>query len=92
MAMASSVKRVASMRCRVPADQAAGVAGAVRGQVGDGGDLDAGRGGHLRQEHGAEFSRADQADAHRAAFGDALLQEAVQVHLLDSFARVTGAA
>ena len=50
-----------------PADAPAGLARAIRREVGDRGDLDAGRGGHLRQEHRAELAGADQPDAHRPA-------------------------
>ena len=36
----------------------------------------------LREKHGAEFSRADQADRDRPARGFALKQEGVEIHLL----------
>ena len=65
-----------------PADAAAGVAGLVGKQVGDGGDGQAGCGRHLRQEHRAELARADQADADGAF---PLLQQAKQVHGAGSF-------
>ena len=48
-----------------PANTAAGLARPIRCQVGNRNDLDSWRGWHLRQEHGAEFPRPDQPDAHR---------------------------
>ena len=80
IAMASSVKRVAAMRSSVPADRAAGGAGAVGRQIGDRGDLQARRRRHLGQEHRAEFAGADQADPDRTAGGETLLQQGEQVH------------
>ena len=43
-------------------------------------DRDAGHVRHLRQEHGPEFSRADQRDADRAGLLGAAQREIVQVH------------
>ena len=77
IAAASSVNRVAAMRSRAPADAPARLARAVRRQIGDRGDLDAGRGRHLGQEHRAELAGADQPDAHRPAAPD---RELVQIH------------
>ena len=51
----------------LPADRAAGSPGALGRQIGDSGDFEAGRGGHLGQEHGAELAGSDQARAHRPA-------------------------
>ncbi len=64
-----------------PADISARLAGAVGRQVGDGGDLQARRRRHLRQEHRTELAGADQPDAHRMSSGGAPLQQAIKVHV-----------
>ena len=72
--------RALDQLCR-PADGAAGALGALRREVGDGGDLDAPHLGRLGQEHGAELAGADQPDADRApAIAQALLQKSVEIH------------
>ncbi len=50
---------------RVPAHGAAGRFGALEVAVGDHRDFEAADGRHLCQKHRAEFSGADQSDAHR---------------------------
>ena len=50
-------------------------------QVGDADQVHARRARDLRQVHGAELAGADQADADRLAFGGALLELGVEVHV-----------
>lgn len=49
-------------------------------QIGDADDVHAFDKPCLSQHHGAEFTGADQADAHRAAGRRAFAQQAVQIH------------
>ena len=65
---------------RIPADGAARLAGAVAIEVDDHGHLESRRVRHLRQEHRAEFSGADQCDANRLAGRKAGVEEAMKVH------------
>jgi hypothetical protein len=57
------------------------VGAAVGRQVGDAHQVHAGRARDLRQVHRAELAGADEADAHRPAFGGALLELGEQVHV-----------
>ena len=65
---------------RIPADGAARFAGAVAIEVDDDGHFKSRRVRHLRQEHRAEFSGADQRDANRLAGRKAGVEEAMKVH------------
>src|SRR5215212_9282583 len=65
---------------RIPADGAAGFAGAVAIDVDDDGHFKPRRVRHLRQKHRAEFSGADQRDADRLAGRKAGVEEAMKVH------------
>jgi hypothetical protein len=67
-------------RLGFPADAGQVGAGALRREVGDAHQMHAGGARYLGQVHGAELAGPDQADAHRAPFGGALLEFAVEVH------------
>ena len=64
----------------VPADAPAGGPRPLRVEIGDDGDLEAGNGRHLRQEHRAEFSGADQAGTDGLAALAAGFEEVGEVH------------
>ncbi len=64
----------------IPADGAAGILGALRIEIDDHGHLQPRRVRHLRQEHRAEFSGADQRDADGFAGGSAGGEEVGEVH------------
>ncbi len=64
----------------VPADGTARFAGAIAIEVDDDGHFESRRMRHLRQEHRAEFSGADQRDANRLAGRKAGVEEAMKVH------------
>ena len=64
----------------IPADGAAGFAGAVAIEIDDDGHFKSRRVRHLRQKHRAEFSGADQRDANRLAGRKAGVEEAMKVH------------
>ena len=64
----------------VPADGAAGLAGAVAVEIDDHRHLQPRRVRHLRQKHRAEFAGADQRDANRFAGSAAGVEEVMKVH------------
>ena len=64
----------------IPADGAARLAGAVTVEIDDDGHFQPRRVRHLRQEHRAEFSGADQRDANRLAGRSAGVEEVMKVH------------
>ena len=74
----------------VPADAPAGGPRPLRVEIGDDGDLEAGNGRHLRQEHRAEFSGADQAGADGLAALAAGFEEVGEVHPGSSFRGIVG--
>ena len=63
-----------------PADTATGGAGAVGAKVGDMRHFEAVGGRNLRQEHGAELTRADQADPDRAIVSDGGAKAILEKH------------
>ena len=65
----------------VPADAAARRLGALRIEVRDHRDVEAGDRRHLRQKHRAEFSRADEPDADRLTGRNARGEEGLQIHV-----------
>jgi hypothetical protein len=64
----------------VPADRAAGLAGAVAVDIDDQRHLKSRRVRHLGQKHRAELAGADQRHANRFAGSDAGVEEVMQVH------------
>jgi hypothetical protein len=64
----------------IPANGAACLAGAIAIDVDDDGHFQARRMRHLRQEHRAEFSGANQCDANRLAGRKAGVEEVMKVH------------
>jgi hypothetical protein len=54
--------------------------GAIDGEIRDTDHMHAARAVRLRQEHGAELSRADQANRHRPAGGLTLEQLGMEIH------------
>ena len=80
----AALQRRVEARCRKlfrgPADKGEVGAGSPRIQVGNTHNMDARQPQGMRQEHGTEFSGADQTDANGPAFFRPLLQFVKQVH------------
>lgn len=71
----------------LPADPPQRFGRAGRVEIGDTEQMNTGRAGNLRKIHRAEFPGTNQADSHRIADGDALLQEPIKIHSFSSSTR-----
>ena len=63
-----------------PARKRQAFSGAIKVEIGDAKDVQAGRQTRLGEEHGAELAGADETGRNRPPFGLALTQQAMEVH------------
>jgi len=75
-----SIQRRSAVALGVPAHALQIPPGVLRREIGDAGEVHAGRVRHLRDVHGAELARADDADAQRLALRRALTKLRVEIH------------